>query len=166
MTGMVEVALGLLETKDGKHIAVGNVEPYFWERFCKALGRADLAGYQYAQGEKAHEVCSAVRQIMLTKTRDEWVQILKEADTCVAPVLDPDEVISDPHVLHRQLVMELDHPTLGRVKQIGFPIKLSDTPGRVQSFAPTAGQHTQEILQGLGYTEEQIDRMRRSGAIR
>jgi crotonobetainyl-CoA:carnitine CoA-transferase CaiB-like acyl-CoA transferase len=61
--------------------------------------------------------------------------------------------------------MELDHPTLGRVKQIGFPIKLSDTPGRVQSFAPTAGQHTQEILQGFGYTEEQIDRMRRSGAI-
>ena len=141
-----EVVLGPLEVKDGQFITVGNIEPYFWERFCKGLGREDLIPYKDAKGEKGKEVSSAIKGILLTKTRDEWVDILTRADTAIAPVLDPQEVLENPHILKRQLVMELNHPRLGKVKQMGFPIKFSHTPGQFRSFAPFAGQHSVEIL--------------------
>jgi crotonobetainyl-CoA:carnitine CoA-transferase CaiB-like acyl-CoA transferase len=160
-----EVVLGPLEVKDGQFITVGNIEPYFWERFCKALGRDDLIPYKDAKGEKGEEVSSAIKEILLTKSRDEWVDILTRADTAIAPVLDSQEILENPHILKRQLVMELDHPRLGKVKQMGFPIKLSDTPGQFRNFAPFAGQHSQEVLQGLGYTGDEIAKLKKSGAI-
>jgi crotonobetainyl-CoA:carnitine CoA-transferase CaiB-like acyl-CoA transferase len=160
-----EVVLGPLEVKGGQFITVGNIEPYFWERFCKALGREDFIPYKEAQGEKGEEVKSAIKEILLTKTRDEWVEILTRADTAIAPVLDPKEVLENPHILKRQLVMELDHPRLGKVKQMGFPIKLSDTPGQFRSFAPFAGQHSEEVLRTLGYTEDEIGKLKETGAI-
>jgi crotonobetainyl-CoA:carnitine CoA-transferase CaiB-like acyl-CoA transferase len=63
------------------------------------------------------------------------------------------------------LVMELDHPRLGKVKQMGFPINLSDTPGQFRTFAPFAGQHGQEILRDLGYGDDAIDQLKKKGAI-
>ena len=160
-----EVVLGPLEVKDGQFITVGNIEPYFWERFCKAVGRDDLIPYKDAKGEKGEEVNSAIKEILLTKTRDEWVEILTKADTAIAPVLEPKEVLENPHVFKRQLVMELDHPRLGKVKQMGFPIKLAGTPGQFRSFAPFAGQHSVEVLQGLGYTRDEIIKLKETGAV-
>jgi crotonobetainyl-CoA:carnitine CoA-transferase CaiB-like acyl-CoA transferase len=160
-----EVVLGPLEVKDGQFITVGNIEPYFWERFCKAIGRNDFIPYRNARGEKGKEVNAAIKRILLEKTRDEWVDILTKADTAIAPVLEPAEVLINPHIVERGLVMELDHPKMGKVKQMGFPIKLSDTPGKFRSFAPFAGQHSEEILQSLGYTEVEISQLKKAGAI-
>jgi len=160
-----DVVLGPLEVKDGQFITVGNIEPYFWERFCRALGREDLIPFRNAGRERGEAIRSAIKNILLTKTRDEWVSILSEADTAVAPVLKPNEVLANPHILKRNLVMEVDHPTIGKVKQIGFPIKLSDTPGQFRSFAPFAGQHSEEVLRDLGYTEDEIARLKKMGSI-
>ncbi|MBN1664508.1 MAG: CoA transferase [Deltaproteobacteria bacterium] len=160
-----EVVLGPLEVKDGKYITVGNIEPYFWERFCKAIGREDFVPHKDAKGEKGEEVKSEIKKIMLTKSRDEWVKILTEADTAVAPVLEVAEVLDDPHIRARKLVMDLDHPTQGKVKQIGFPIKLSDTPGQIRTFAPFAGQHTAEVLRSLGYGDDEIKSFKENGII-
>ena len=160
-----EVVLGPLEVKDGQFITVGNIEPYFWERFCKAIGREDFIPYRNARGEKGKEVNTAIKRILLEKTRDEWVGILTKADTAVAPVLEPAEVLINPHIVERSLVMELDHPQMGKVKQMGFPIKLSDTPGKFRSFAPFAGQHSEEILQSLGYTGVEIRELKETGAV-
>ena len=160
-----DVVLGPLEVKGGQFITVGNIEPYFWERFCKAIGREDFTPYKNAKGEKGEEVKTAIKEILLTKTRDEWVDILTRADTAIAPVLDSHEVLENPHILKRKLVMELDHPRLGKVKQMGFPIKLSDTPGQFRSFAPFAGQHSEEILRDLGYTGDEINKLKKMGKI-
>jgi crotonobetainyl-CoA:carnitine CoA-transferase CaiB-like acyl-CoA transferase len=160
-----EVVLGPLEVKDGQFITVGNIEPYFWERFCKAIGRDDFIPFRDAKGEKGKEVNAAIKGILLEKTRDEWVDILSKADTAIAPVLEPQEVLMNPHIVERELVMEVDHPKLGKVKQMGYPIKLSDTPGQFRSFAPFAGQHSEEILQGLGYAEDEISKLKETGAI-
>ncbi|MEW6186699.1 MAG: CaiB/BaiF CoA-transferase family protein [Thermodesulfobacteriota bacterium] len=160
-----EWVLGPLECKGGEFITVGNIEPYFWERFCRAIGREEFIPYRDARGEKGEEVRAAVKKILSEKTRDEWVKILTEADTAIAPVLEPQEVLFNPHILARTLVMEVDHPIMGKVKQMGFPIKLSETPGRFRSFAPYAGQHSEEVLQGLGYTQDEILKLKKNGAI-
>jgi crotonobetainyl-CoA:carnitine CoA-transferase CaiB-like acyl-CoA transferase len=160
-----EVVLGPLEVKGGEFITVGNIEPYFWERFCKAIGREDFIPHREARGEKGEEVKTAIKKILLEKTRDEWMEILTRADTAIAPVLHPEEVLSNPHIVKRELVMELDHPRLGKVKQMGFPIKLSQTPGQFRTFAPFAGQQGEEILRDLGYGDDAIDQLKKIGAI-
>ena len=68
-------------------------------------------------------------------------------------------------MLHRHMITEVEHPTLGKVRQAGIPIKLSDTPGRIRSLAPLRGQHTEEILLELEYTEEQIMKLQEAGEI-
>ncbi len=154
------------QTKDGKYIASCPLESYFWERFCRALGLEELIHHHYATTEKYDEVVSAIRDKVLTKTRDEWFEIMKEADTCVSPVLTFDEVLKDPQILHRNMIMELEHPTQGKVKQLGFAIKLSETPAQFRNFAPLLGQHTQEILQELGYSRELVEELRKAGAVK
>lgn len=155
---------GIYETKDGKYVSIGALEPWFYENLCRALGREDLIAYEWNQG-KWDEIASSFREIFLTKTRDEWVELLRQTDVCVAPVNSVDEVFSDPQVVHRKMVVEIDHPTLGKVKQVGISIKLSETPGAVRSTAPRPGQHTEEILRSLGYTKEGIAELRESGAV-
>jgi len=163
--GWPSPTINVWRTKDGKFVSTGLIEPYFWERFCHALGREDLIPHQRAKGEKLQEVHSAIKETFLTKTRDEWFQIMKDADTCVSPVLELDEVVKDPQLLSRDMLPEFDHPTAGKVRQLGMPIKLSETPAKFRGFAPLIGQHTEEVLQGLGYTKHQIEEMRKSGAI-
>ena len=76
-----------------------------------------------------------------------------------------DEVFTDPQVLHRKKVIEVKHPTQGKVKQVSIAIKLSDTPGEVRSFTPLPGEHTDEILKRLGYTGQKINELHREGVV-
>lgn len=75
------------------------------------------------------------------------------------------ETFEDPQVLHRQMVVEVDHPRLGKVKQVGIPIKLSETPGSIRSLGVTLGTHTGEILGGLGYSQQETAALREKGAV-
>ena len=153
------------ETKDSKYLSIGAAEPWFWENLCRALGQEDLIPLQWAGGQEWQRIASRLREIFLTKTRDEWVEFLRQIDTCVAPVYSIDEVFSDPQVLHRNMLLELDHPTMGKVRQVGISIKLSDTPGAFRSFSPRRGEHTDEILLDLGFSREEIVSLREKGAV-
>jgi len=124
------------KTKDGKYITIGAAEGRFWGNLCKTLGREDLVEYQLATGEKREEIFSFLRQTFLTKTRDEWVDELKYMDICFGSVNTIEEVFSDPQVLHRRMLVEIDHPTEGKIKQIGIPIKFSETPGEIRTPPP------------------------------
>ena len=158
--------MGTLQAQDGKYLSTGNAENYFWERFCRAIEREDLIPLHRAEGEAMQRVVAEVQQVIATKPRDEWVRLLREADTCVAPVNDLDEVFEDPQVRAREMVLDLNHPECGTVKQVGIPFKLSDTPGAVRTFAPLAGEHTAEILQSLGYGSQEVARLDQAGAVR
>ncbi len=164
--GWPSLSINVWQTKDGKYLSTGLIEPHFWERFCRALGRDDLILHHRAKGEKLQEVHAAIKEAFLTRTRDEWFDIMKDADTCVSPVLELDEVVNDPQLLSRDMFPQFDHPTEGKVTQLGMPVKLSDTPAEFRSFAPVLGQQTDEILQGLGYSLQQIKDLRESGAIK
>ena len=76
-----------------------------------------------------------------------------------------DETFSDPHIIHRRMVTEVNDPTKGKVKQIGIGIKLSDTPGKIRHLGPKVGQHTREVLTELGYTASKIAELQKAGAI-
>ncbi|HET8578002.1 MAG TPA: CoA transferase, partial [Methylomirabilota bacterium] len=123
------------ETKDRKLLTIGCTEPWLWENFCKAIGRPDFVRFartadQFVRAANAEEIKAReeIEAIIRTRTRDEWYERLVKADVCVGKVYDAEEVPSDPQIRHRQMVVEVEHPTHGRVKQFGIAIKMSDTP--------------------------------------
>jgi len=144
------------QTKDGKYISIGALEPWFYANLCELIGCQHLLEHQFAEGEKREEMFKYFRETFLTKTRDEWVALLRQKDTCVAPVYDIDEVESDPQLIARRMIIESDHPTLGRVKQVGSMHKLSDSPVEVRNWSTRFGQHTEEVLLELGYDKTRI----------
>jgi crotonobetainyl-CoA:carnitine CoA-transferase CaiB-like acyl-CoA transferase len=164
---------GVYETKDGKYITIGCIEPHFWENLCRLLGREDYIPYHFAsehtiskpEDKKWDEIRSFLKQTFLTKTRDEWFELLTRHDIPAGKVHTPDEVFSDPQVLHRQMVIEVEHSALGKIKQVGIAPKLSDMPGKVRTLSPLLGEHTNEILQELGYNQKEIENLRREGII-
>ena len=155
----------IYETKDAKYIALGIGRQQSWESLRKALGREDLADHERATGEQREETLSLLKQTFKTKTRDEWFRELKALDIEVGPVNTPDEALSDPQVLYRRMVVEVDHPVRGKTRQVGIPIKFSKTPGEIRGTAPLIGQDTQEVLQELGFTRRHIEELRKAKAI-
>jgi len=151
--------------KDGEYITVGTAETHFWENLCKAIDREELIPYKDPPLEELDRVVSLLAETFLTKTRDEWFQFFKDKNTCVGPVYYLNETFRDPQVLHRDMVVEMDHPEIGKVKQAGIPIKLSDTPGEIRSLGVLEGANSQDILLDLGYSEEEIKSLRNIKAI-
>ena len=146
-------------TKDGKWISVGAMETWFYANLCRALGREDLIAYHEEIVEydlskdtpERRQVFEAFREAFKTKTRDEWFQILTAADVPAGPVYAMSEAVRDPHHLHRQIVVEVDAPGGGKVKQIGIVPKLSETPGQIRHVSPYPGEHGEAILGELGF---------------
>jgi crotonobetainyl-CoA:carnitine CoA-transferase CaiB-like acyl-CoA transferase len=153
------------ETKDGKYISVGALEPHFYANLCRLMGRDDFIAHQFAEGEKGEEIFHYFKKTFLTRTRDEWLEILRQKDTCVAPVYSIDELVSDPQLIARKIIDELPHPAVGRVKQVGSILKLSDSPFRVRNWSTRFGQHTAEILSELGCRASHIKALRQKGVI-
>jgi crotonobetainyl-CoA:carnitine CoA-transferase CaiB-like acyl-CoA transferase len=153
------------ETKDGKYISVGAVEPWFWANLCQLLGCEQFIEHQWAGGEKLEEIFKHFRETFRTKTREEWLTILWQKDTCVAPVYTPDELVSDQQLIARNMIVEWNHPTLGRTKQVGSMFKLSDSPISARNWTTRFGQHTDEILLSLGYSRARIRALRKAGVI-
>lgn len=153
------------ETKDGKYISIGAFEPWFYANLCKLLGREDFVEHQFAEGKKREEIFRYFKQIFLTKTRDKWLEILRQKDTCVAPVYSVEELVSDPQLLARGIIGEMPHPDLGSVKQVGFMLKMSNSPFQVRNWAKRFGEHTNEILKEIGYDAAHIKVLRKEGVI-
>ena len=153
------------ETKDKKHVTIATFEPKFFANLCRLLGCEEFVPHQFDEGEKQDEMFGFFRERFQTKTRDEWAELLMYADTCFAPVLGIDEVEFDPQLIARHMILESDHPTAGRIKQIGSMHKLSDSPVKGRNWATGFGQHTNEILREIGYTDGYISELREVGAV-
>lgn len=157
--------IGIWRTKDDKFVCTTDMEPRYWENFCKAIGREDLIPFQHDL-DKREFVIETIERIFLSKDRDEWFRVLREAGSQVAPVYEIEESLNDPQAIYRGMLLEVDHPSLGKVRQPGIPIKLSGTPGSVRRTAPMPGEDTLQIMQWLGYTREEIDAFVKEGIIK
>ena len=151
--------------RDGRYLSVGCIEPWFWAALCRALGREDLIAIQFDTG-KAEYVKGELRDVFITRDRDEWWEKLSKTDNiAVAKVSSLDEVASDPQNLQRNMVIQAGTVNGEPVRQVGIGPKLSDTPGSVRTLGATTGQHTNEVLGELGYSGEEIAGLRESGAV-
>ncbi len=157
--------LHIYECKDGKYVTMANLEVHFWVNFANAVGRPDWADLPYfAKGTpemhvREREILREVTGLMLSRTRDEWFEFLKDKDVAIAPVLYPlEEVLEDPHIKARGLVVDFDHERLGRVKQSRHPIEYSHFDTGITSRWPEPGEHTGEVLAELDESVRPIER--------
>lgn len=164
---------GVYETKDHKYVSLGCLEPWLWENFCRAIEREDLIPYHWSpehqwnapDENKWQFVRSCLMDVFKTKTRDEWFDFLIAKDVPIGKVYTLDEVFSDPQVKHREMIIERDHPSVGTVRQVGLPIKMSESPGKFRRFPSLVGEHTDEVLLEMGYGKPEIDDLRKRGIV-
>ena len=152
------------------HMTIGAANDRTFRRLCEALGHpewaADPAYRDDTRRIRNREALAArIEAVMETRPRAHWTERLESHGVPCGPINDYAEVMADPHVRARELVVETDHPTLGRIETLGTPIKLSETPLSPGRPAPRLGQHTDEILAGAGFEADEIMALRRTGAV-
>ncbi|HEX8104959.1 MAG TPA: CaiB/BaiF CoA-transferase family protein [Solirubrobacteraceae bacterium] len=146
-------------------VTLGALEPKFWAAFCRGVEREDLLERQFdAPGSETHR---AVAEIFAARTRAEWTAFAGDHDCCLEPVLELDEALDSELVRARDMVVELDQPGATEpVKLLGVPVKLSRTPADpVRAPGPSLGADTDAVLAGLGFSDDEVARLKAAGAV-
>ena len=157
------------EASDGEFfLAIGNDDQF--ARFCRVTGLESLVNdarfaTNPARVENAAELKKRLSAVLSGRPRAHWIEGLTAAGVPCGSVRDVAEVLSDPQVTARQMIEAVEHATLGPLKVLGIPIKLSATPGTVRNAPPALGQHTDPVLQELGFDRDAISSMRRENVI-
>lgn len=160
----IRAPYGVFKTKDGYiTIAMANLkklgeligEPFFLD----LEDQTDSWTYR-------DEIHAMTRIKLEERTTQEWLDLFRPVDIWCGPVYGYEEVVNDPQIKHNGTFVEYDHPTEGRVKTPGFPIRFSKTPSTVDRGAPRVGEHTREILAAAGKSEAEIDALLKSGAVK
>ena len=161
---------GAFATGDG-YVAIAGSGRF--PNVCRAIGREDLIGDERFQGdrlfENRDELILILEEVFLTMGTTEWVKRLTEEDVPCGAVNNFEEAFADEQVLARDMVVEIEHPLLGKIRQTGNPIKMSETPPEVRRRflpPPMLGEHTDDVLSGLlGYSADRIEELRREKTI-
>lgn len=146
-------------TKDQKLLSIGALEKKFWQSLCEFLGFPEFVAIQFDPGQQ-EIMKKQLQDKFLSRTRDEWMKELGPLNVCVSPVHTIAEVFNDSNTIEREMVFSVNHPQIGAIKQIGFPIKMSGTPARYRKEAPELGENNDEIFIGLGYSSEKITELK------
>jgi crotonobetainyl-CoA:carnitine CoA-transferase CaiB-like acyl-CoA transferase len=157
------------EAQDG-WIVVGGANQKNWLRMLEAIGAPELADdprFRENAGRMAHlkELEEELAGRFRTRSAEHWLKVLDEKGVPCGPVLDMLQALSDPQTKAREMLVEVEHSTLGPVKTLGLPVKFSATPGKVRTGAPLYGEHTREVLAEHGFSAEEIARFEGEGAI-
>jgi len=155
---------GVYATADGKHISVGAIEPHFFRNLCMLLDLAEYSEHQY-DPDRQDAIKGAFRKRFLARTRDQWVEILAGADTCVAPVLTIPEVAADRHFRSRHTFIRARHPEAGEFEQVAPVLAGGCRQLPVHQVPPANTTDTDDILRVGGFTAEEIARLRQAAVI-
>ena len=162
-----DAGYGIFRAKDGQFFTLAIAhEDWFWDRLCAAVGLPEYQGIKALERRRRRlELVDTLQKVFLKKPREEWLKVITEADVPVAPIQNPEEIERDPHVVFRKMVQEISSADGEKIRQVGFPVKLSDMPDRLRTPPPRLGEHTEEILKSIGYRDEEIDTFKKEGTI-
>jgi crotonobetainyl-CoA:carnitine CoA-transferase CaiB-like acyl-CoA transferase len=152
------------------YVTVGANTDRLFQRLCGVLGHSEWAdepdfANNSSRVRNRAKLTTLIESVMIGAPCRHWLSMLDAADIPCGPINDYAHVFADPQVAARDMVLETDHPVLGRLRTLGSPIKLSATPADAGRRAPLLGEHTHEVLTELGLTEDEVAALRRSGAI-
>jgi len=157
-------------TKD-KYIVIAIGNERLWERFCKGIKRTDLLKDERfevnAKRNENYDILNPIlAEIFRSRTTEEWMKLLEKEGIPCGPINTVDKLIDHPQIVAREMIAEIDHGSLGKIKMPGLPIKLSATPGKVHKPAPRLGEHTEEVLVGLlGMRRDEVAALRQRTVI-
>jgi crotonobetainyl-CoA:carnitine CoA-transferase CaiB-like acyl-CoA transferase len=154
----------LYRTLDSRFLAVGAIEPQFWEELCKLINRPDLTPDQYSSGPRRKEVVEAVQSALARKTSQDWFRMMCEHELPCTPFLTLDEVLKDPHVRERHMLLAKDQ-TGSRLTYVGSPCKIAGLDEINLISSPELGQHSTELLKEIGYSQSEIQHLVETGIL-
>ncbi|MEZ4521392.1 MAG: CoA transferase [Thermomicrobiales bacterium] len=164
----INAPYGVFRASDG-YITIGAAGEKRWPQMCQIIDAPEFLederfkdnGGRYENRELLADMISEKLQ---AKTVDEWVEIFNDASIPSGPIYDMEQALEHPQIKHREMVVNVEHPTMGIARLLGLPVKFSDTPGQV--FAPPLlGQHTGDVLADLGIEESEMQHLEESGVI-
>lgn len=159
-----------LPTSDG-YLTIGGATQSNWARLCRAVGRAELLSdprFTLNADRMANRAAleQTLSETFMTRTTAHWLGVLDRAGVPCGPINDMSQVYTDPQVVARDMVVEIDHPTAGAIRNVGIPVKFSETPGTVRRPPPRLGEHTHEVLVEFGYTSDEIAALEQRGIVK
>jgi crotonobetainyl-CoA:carnitine CoA-transferase CaiB-like acyl-CoA transferase len=146
-------------TSDGSYMAVGALEHRFWQRLCISIGLDEYIDCQF-DDERREEIIAALRRVFLQKSGAQWERHFGDDDVCCTRIITLEEMDRHPLFKAREMFVDRDQHDSAISKALGISIKISDTPGAIRTAPAHFGQHNEEILSGLGYSEAQVDDLR------
>jgi formyl-CoA transferase len=158
------------KTADG-YFVLGVASETIWRRFCQAIARPDLAeDSRFADNAKRVEnraaLIALLSEVFLSRTNQTWLKLLNDAEVPCAPVQTVDQVFESPQVLHRDMLVGVEHPTAGKVPMAGVPVKFSLTPASVRLPPPLLGEHNRQVLKTwLDMSDEVIEELQRKNIV-
>jgi len=170
--GMYSPLRNYFRCQDGKWIiGTHHPEQKYWPLLCEATGQTELLrDPRFEDISKVMEdrplLVERFDRVFASKTRSEWITILRAKGLMFGPVQQIEDVINDPQALSNGYVVDFDHPSLGKVKIPGYPIQFSGSSAGTRTSAPSLGEHTDSIMKELGYSDEEIAEVRQTGVIR
>jgi len=156
----------IYETRDGRHMSLGALEPQFWKAFCEAAAHPEWDRPNYFEpGPHQQVLQQEIASFFRQKTMAEWMDFFEGSDCCCEPIINLAEVMNDPDMQARRMVVDMVHESWGAYRQLGIAPKFSLTPGVIRSHAPELGEHTRSILGELGISPDEIEALRMKGAV-
>jgi formyl-CoA transferase len=158
------------QTEDS-YLVIGVASEGIWQRFCVAIGKSELAEdprFQRNPDRVANRqaLIAILSEMFRSRNNATWLELLKQAEVPCAPIQTIDQVFQSPQVLHRNMLVEVAHPTAGTVRMAGLPVKFSATPASVRLAPPLLGEHSEQVLSSwLGMSSETIAKLKQKGVI-
>jgi crotonobetainyl-CoA:carnitine CoA-transferase CaiB-like acyl-CoA transferase len=166
-SGALEGVTVTFTDKNGKPFIIQVIGEERWRKGLENTGLADeldkvgcaKLGDIAASPKKRKTFTDTMDRLFATNTREHWLSLLREADVVSAPINNVAEAGAHPDVITNQYIIEIGHPKVGKIKEVGFPWKFHKTPAKA-GIAPELGEHNNEILKGLGYSDADIRQLK------
>lgn len=156
------------KTKDDAYMAVGMIEPKFWEEFCDSMGLGELRAKQFTLRQDEPEAYAKIEQVFAGKTQQEWIEWLDGRDLCINPVVSLGTAMKENSAENNGIIGMINIPKIGPMLQTGFPVKFSGISTSLMSASPppALGQHTTDLLQQIGFSRDEIKEFNSAGIIK